>query len=196
MPGTHRSRTRHNHVIPPDRTSRIYKVTFGEGARAAPPTGESGRAAENPLAIADLGTGTDLYGRVKSFEEIRAADFLGAEELAAYDSGRPTGARLGVWSELPPGRTVIVVTRVADHATARGVADRLADLQHAYGLTDLPVFRGVHRLAATPPDEHGKATVRAHYVHGDLVVRMELTGRADAFTGLLAEQLRVLPADA
>ena len=34
---------RHGHVIPSDRTSRIYKVTFGESAHAGAPTGRADR---------------------------------------------------------------------------------------------------------------------------------------------------------
>src|SRR5260370_38033832 len=34
---------RHGHVIPSDRTRRIYKVTFGEGAHAAAPMGRADR---------------------------------------------------------------------------------------------------------------------------------------------------------
>lgn len=171
-------------------------------ARNAPPTGVEGRRAANPLAIADLGPGFERYSGVRSFAEVRAMRFLGSSEADAFDDGGAGAARMAVWPDRPEGRVIVVVARMADREAALGAADRLHDIQVKLGLDERVTEPSVVRLAETMPSStntEGKTVVRAHYVHGDLLVRVELAGRegedAKRFDALLAAQLEVLPAD-
>ncbi|MBB4969226.1 hypothetical protein [Saccharothrix violaceirubra] len=165
-------------------------------ARTVPPTGERGRQAANPLAIANLGPGGDRYAWVTAFPQVEGAGFLGTEEVGAYNRGGADAARLAVWNGFPAGRVIIVVVRVADASTATRVADRLDELQAGFGLQRLSPVRGLDRVSTVTFE--GRFVTRALYTHHDLVVRIELRGDPDelsAFDGIVSDQLHALPAE-
>ncbi|WP_158850551.1 hypothetical protein [Saccharothrix deserti] len=172
-------------------------------ARNVPPTGEAGRLAADPLALADFDAGTESYDHVRAFSDLLALKFLNDSEVAAYNQEGAGAARLTVSSKRPEGQVLVAVVRMADRDAALRAADRLDAFQFALSLTRHPPEQGVTRVAQTAvrPDRDpaARATVRAHYVHGDLLVRVQLNAKSvdlmSRFGPILAAQLKVLPAD-
>ncbi|MBP2340030.1 hypothetical protein JOF41_006208 [Saccharothrix coeruleofusca] len=172
-------------------------------ARNLPATGEAGRLAADPLALADFDAGTEDYSHVRGFPDVRALDFLSPAEVRAYEAAGAGAARMTVASRRPEGRVLAVVVKVADRAAALRAADELDGLQSRFGLQRRDPEQGVHRITEVDPARGGDAgsrpTARAHYTHADLVVRVELNARTSAdlarFGALVAKQLTALPAD-
>lgn len=173
-------------------------------ARNIPPTGEAGRLAADSMAIADFDSGSESYAYVRSFRDVLQLNFLNPVEVAAYTGHGAGAARMVVSSKRPEGKVIVVVTRMADRAAALQAADELEDLQFQFGFARRPAEQGVERLAEFLPgpetDPAGRPTARAHYVHGDLLVRVELNAKtpddaANRFSPLLTKQLTELRAD-
>lgn len=172
-------------------------------ARNVPPTGEAGRLAADPLALADFDPGTESYDYVRAFPDVLALEFLNDAEATVYQEEGAGAARMTVSSKRPEGRVLVVVVRMADRGAAVRAADRLDELQFGFGFERTPPEDGVarvSRVALVPDlDPDVRPTVRAHYVHQDLVVRVELNARSfdlmSRFGPLLAKQLEALPAD-
>jgi hypothetical protein len=172
-------------------------------ARNVPPTGEAGRLAADPLALADFDAGTESYDYVRAFKDVLELEFLNAAEVTVYHEEGAGAARMTVSSKRPEGRVLVAVVRMADHDAALRAADQLDELQSGFGLERIPPEHGVERVAQTvvQPDTEParRPTVRAHYVHRDLVVRVELNAKSvelmSEFGPVLAMQLEALPAD-
>ena len=146
-------------------------------------------------------TGED-YRYLRTFPAMVRLKFLSDAEIDTYLLGGAGAARMTVASTLPQGKVIVAVVKMPDRDAALRTADRLDEVQLAAGFQRRlgePVARTVD---AVPADAASSArpTVRAHYVHEDLVVRVELAGRTvpdirAGFPPLLAAQLDVLPAD-
>ncbi|MER5261306.1 hypothetical protein ABTZ99_04370 [Actinosynnema sp. NPDC002837] len=172
-------------------------------ARNVPPTGEAGRLAADPLALADFDSGTESYDYVRAFPDLIRLEFLNEAEVAVYQEEGAGAARMTVSSKRPEGRVLVAVIRMADRDAALRAADRLDELQLAFGLERVPPEHGVTRvtrviqnLDVQPPP---RPTARGYYVHRDLLVRVELNAKSfdltSEFGPLLAMQLQALPAD-
>ncbi|MGM1058213.1 hypothetical protein [Saccharothrix sp. Mg75] len=172
-------------------------------ARNVPPSGEAGRLAADPLAVADFGSATESYEHVRAFEDLVGLRFLNQAEVDAYRGAGAGAARMTLSSRRPEGRVLVTVVRVADRETALATAFRLDELQFDFGLERAEPEHGVTRvtrvLFGPDTDPAVRPTVRAHYVHGDLVVRVELNARSrdlmSRFGDVLAVQLKALAAD-
>ncbi|MEJ2852526.1 MULTISPECIES: hypothetical protein [unclassified Saccharothrix] len=167
-----------------------------------PPTGEAGRIADDPLVLAlgDFGAHPGPNPDVRAFANLVSLNFLHESEIAIYTEGGAGPARLSVGADLPRGRVLAAVVRMADPAAARHAADRLDQLQLLFGLERRPTAHRVTRAVSTPPGSENAArpTARAHYASGDLLVRIQWDatspeGLAD-FDGLLERQTKALPA--
>ncbi|XVS64546.1 hypothetical protein ACQPYE_00335 [Actinosynnema sp. CA-299493] len=172
-------------------------------ARNVPPTGEAGRLAADPLALADFDSGTESYDFVRAFPDMLRLDFLNRAEVAVYQEEGAGAARMTVSSKRPEGRVLVAVIRMADRDAALRAADRLDELQLGFGLERIPPEHGVTRVTRVvrhpDVDPAPRPTTRGYYVHRDLLVRVELNARSFDLTAefgpLLARQLRALPAD-
>jgi hypothetical protein len=175
-------------------------------ARNLEPTGEEGRLAADPLAVADFESGLESYAYVRSWPEVKNMQFLSPAEIDAYESGDAGAARVAVSSRRPEGKLIVAVVQLRDRDAALAAADALdafqfdAGFERRYPAEPKSVLRQaeVFPVEGSAPDR--KPVARAHYVHGNLVVRLELHANTaddvrDRFTGLLARQLKVLPAD-
>lgn len=174
-------------------------------ARNLEPAGEEGRLAADPLAVADFESGLESYAYVRSWPEVKNMRFLSPTEIEAYESGGAGAARVGVSSRRPEGKVIVAVVQMRDRDAALQAADALDEYQFVAGFDRrYPEPKSVQRqVEVFPGEETGvdrKPVARTHYVHGDLVVRLELhANNADdvtqRFGALLARQLKVLPAD-
>ncbi|NUT49700.1 MAG: hypothetical protein HOV94_20670 [Saccharothrix sp.] len=172
-------------------------------ARNVPATGEAGRLAADPLALADFDSGTESYDSVRAFEDLVRLDFLNDAEVAVYGEEGAGAARMTVSSKRPEGRVLVAVVRMAGHEAALRAADRLDGLQQEFGLERIAPEHGVARVTRVVDDPEAdpapRPTVRAFYVHHDLLVRVELNAKSfdltSEFGRVLARQLEALPAD-
>ncbi|ROP39258.1 hypothetical protein [Saccharothrix texasensis] len=174
-----------------------------DNARNVPLAGEEGRQAAPRLAVADFDSGTEYYDHVLAFHDVEELGFLNPAEAEIFTREGAGASRMTVSSKLPEGRVLVAVVRMADREAALRAADELDELQLSFGLVRRPAQDGVTRAVEVVPDPDSgpgaKATARAHYVHGDLVTRVEFNARsvehlAD-FGSLLGKQLKALPAD-
>lgn len=174
-------------------------------ARNLEPAGEEGRAAADPLAVADFESGLESYAYVRSWPEVKNMQFLGPAEIEAYESGDAGAARVAVASRRPEGKVIVAVVQLRDRDAALAAADALDAYQFEAGFERrYPEPTSVQRQTEVFPlqgtQEQRKAVARVHYVHRDLVVRLELHANSaddvrQRFTALLARQLKALPAD-
>ncbi|NUT99839.1 MAG: hypothetical protein HOY78_48300 [Saccharothrix sp.] len=170
-----------------------------------PPTGEAGRLAADPmvLALGDFGAGTEHYDHVRSFDDVVDLKFMNPAEIDVYRAEGAGAARITVTSRHPDGRVLVTVIRMADRAAALRTADAVDELQLGFGFVRVPEVGGVTRLLSTvenpQADPPPRPTARAHYVHDDMVVRVQLDGVSfDALThfeAILSAQLEALSAD-
>lgn len=162
------------------------------------PVGEHGRRAGDGLALASYGT-TESYAHVRLFEEVERLGYLSDNEIDMYRRGGASTARIMIAPELDEGKLIVLVVRQRDPSAARATADELtrgqvdAGMQRFSGYS-IPVV--VHDSAPGVGD-----IVRAHYVAGDVIVRLQLNAAperdaAAAFGTVLRRQLEALPPDA
>jgi hypothetical protein len=158
-------------------------------------SGEEGRLARDGLALAAFGD-SDGYDYVRTFDQVVSMKFLSDKEIAAIRAGQPSAARATVVST-PQGRVVAVLVKLADPSAAQAAAVQLDQLQIDAGMQRVPSVPGVHRVELRTAQT---ADGRAHYAHGQLLVRVDLEAASGAdlgpaFTQLIDRQLRELPAD-
>jgi hypothetical protein len=168
--------------------------------RAAPPVGMDGRYARDSLALVSYSSGREDYSAIRAFEQVVDMKFLGEPEIALFRAHGARAARATVASTLPEGKVVAFTARMADRDAARAVADELHARWVAGGFAPVPDRPWVRRSELVGRE---RPIARAVYAHADLVVRVELTGKAGGaggnlttdFTALLTPQLDLLPAD-
>ncbi len=180
---------------------------FSGGNEQTPPVAQSSTAPPPPtqkpkddLEIAKLPGDVKETTDFAKFDDFEARKVLTDEENDALAAANPTTARMSV-SNLPSGVTVVVVTAKTSGASAAANAvDKLGTLQAKYKLT---------KYTGTAPEgvdvvqlvkEDGSALIRAHYVHKQTVVRVQVNGSdmagvSQAFDEILAKQLAELPAN-
>jgi hypothetical protein len=184
-----------------------YFLFSGGGNDPAPPVAQSSTAPPPPtqkpkddLEIAKLPGDVKETTDFAKFDDFEARKVLTDEENAAVAAADPTTARMSV-SNLPSGVTVVVVTvKASGAATAANSVDKLDNLQAKYKLVKYtgtaPPGVDVEQLVK----EDGSALIRAHYVHKQTIVRVQvngsdMTGVSQAFDEILAKQLAELPAN-
>lgn len=146
-----------------------------EDAIGAPPYGEAGRSPEDPLAVADLGGAKENYARITSLAGVQSLRMLTNDELLALAENGATRLRLAV-SRFDEGKALVLVFQLPTASTARRATDRLSELQSGYGfgpVADAPPGVAAGTVGADNPAQPGG---RAHYRHGNVVVRVEFRG--------------------
>ena len=191
----------------------IGAITFfaqrggGSGTAGGPATTTAaGSASPSPTAapttppsrlpVADLpGTTADTSG-VRTFADVQAQKFLGAEEVAALGAAGAGESQLAL-SDDSGTRVVVLVVQTSDPASAMAAATALTSTQVAFGLVAQPPASGATITSSAagvrPPLR------RVHYASGRYVVRIEVTDSDPARTTsemstVLAAQLAALPA--
>ena len=171
-------------------------------------------------SLSDLGLTvpnlTLLYAEHRGNPRLRELIVADQPELGAADvlitGGAATALFIVSTALLGPSDHLVVVR--PNYATnletprAIGCSIHFIDLQFEAGFerrdpepnTSVERQVEVFPLLGKSDSQERKPVARAHYVHGDLVVRMELHAKTaedvtERFGGLLARQLKVLPAD-
>jgi hypothetical protein len=152
----------------------------------------------DPLMPADIG-GAEESKDVETFADLEAVGFLTQSELGVLEKAAAGGARLLV-TNFDEGKATVLVTRVGSPEQAVVARDALTALQLSFGFDSRPAPPGVNAVEL-PGDAETMPKVRAVYLNGDILVRLEMAGQdrvdvAAKFDDVLAEQLEALPADA
>ncbi len=161
------------------------------------PAGEQQEPAD-PLMPADIG-GAEESKDVETFADLEAVGFLTRSELGVLEKAAAGGARLLV-TNFDEGKATVLVTRVGSPEQAVVARDDLTALQLSFGFDSRPAPPGVNAVEL-PGGAETMPKVRAVYLNGDILVRLEMAGQdrvdvAAKFDDVLAEQLEALPADA
>ena len=184
-----------------------YFLFSGNSGGDNPPVAQSSSQAPPPtqkpkddLEIAKLPGTVLATNDFASFDEYKATKALTDNEFDLLADANPTKARQSV-AKLPSGATAVVLTVLASDASAASNA--------VEGLTAQQVkFKLVKYTGTTPPGvdvqqlvkDEGLALIRAHYVHKQTIVRVQVDGPdmatvSKVFDEILAKQLTELPAN-
>lgn len=164
----------------------------------AAPTGEAGRNPSDPLAVAAIGGAEENYARVRSLRGVAVLNMLTRDELAVYQRFGTGRVRLSV-RRFDDGKAMVLLAKLPGEAAARKATDALLMLQHQYGFTPSSAAPAGIDAGVLDPRLGVQPGGRAHYVHGDIVVRVEFRGTPAAaaqerfFTVLAAQAEAVSP---
>ncbi len=161
-----------------------------------PPTAE--QQAPDPLMPADIG-GAEESKDVETFADLDAVGFLTQSELGVLENAAAGDARLLI-SNFDEGKATVLVTRVGSPEQAVVARDELTSLLLSFGFGPRSAPPGVNAVEL-PDGAETTPKLRAVYLSGDILVRLEMVGPDPAgvaakFDDVLSQQLEVLPADA
>ncbi|WP_346053493.1 flagellar basal body protein FliL [Amycolatopsis dongchuanensis] len=174
----------------------------GGGTQAQTTAPATSPAPPDDLAIAALPGTPRPVGDIATFQDVVNRGVLTDKENQVYQQADAGKVRISA-ATLPSGVNALVLT--VETASAQGAAtarDDLVSLQSTFGMQSytgtLPGGVAADQIAKS---DNNPAAIRAHYAHGNTVVRVEVSG-ADlsslnkVFDEILATQLQTLPADA
>lgn len=171
-------------------------------AQPGQPAAEQQEPAEDappdPLMPADLG-GDEESKDVENFADLDAVGFLTQSELGVLENAAAGEARLLI-TNFDEGKATMLVTRVGSPEQAVVARDELTSLQLSFGFEPRSAPPGVNAFEL-PDSTEAMPKIRAVYLSGDILVRLELVGqdRVDVtakFDEVLSQQLEALRADA
>lgn len=154
----------------------------------------------DPLPVAELPGREIPHNDVKTFGDVPDLKYLNDDELTSYQAVDPGEAKIAVRILDNDNQAILLLTKVGNIADATTEAGTLAQIQQNNGASK--VDDAPDGIYVTEIDKKDKqpAQVRGHYVSGDVLVRIEVSGdtltsvRKD-FDTVLAAQTEVLPAD-
>ncbi|WP_033292049.1 hypothetical protein [Amycolatopsis jejuensis] len=168
---------------------------------AQPPQSSQAPKPPDPLGVASMPGKAEIHDNVTSFSQVDSIKYLNPQELTAYQTAGAAKVKFVVYHLDNGDRITLFLAQVGSPAAAKTAAEKLMDVQVTNGAKrDTTAPDGVFATTIDPKDGQS-ALVRGHYAHGNVVVRIEVSGTAAAqtktdFTSALNQQLTVLPADA
>ncbi|MFD2418087.1 hypothetical protein [Amycolatopsis pigmentata] len=181
----------------------LWGTGGGGGHEAAPSSAAqpTSQAPPDPLAVANIPGAAESHENVTTFNAVPGLNYLNSNELSTYSSAGAAATKYVV-HHLDDGNTVVLLlTEVNSPVAAQNAANQLMSIQIRNGasrLNDSP--NGVY-ATTIKPKENNDAQVRGHYAHGNVIVRVEVSGKNQQsaqtdFSNVLASQMQVLPANA
>jgi hypothetical protein len=183
----------------------FFFFSSNSSTTAQSPTPSSSQASAPPvppkddLEIAKLPGAVAEVANFTNFADVVARKVLTTDESDAYSAAGANTARMAV-STLPSGTNLVTLTvETTSPSDASNAVDQLEQLQLKFGM---------HAYAGSAPDgvqvvqldkaAGGLALIRAHYVHKNTVVRVQVDGTDLAEVGrvfdeVLAAQTQALP---
>lgn len=158
------------------------------------------QAPPDPLAVANIPGVAESHENVTTFNAVPGLNYLNSNELSTYSSAGAAATKYVV-HHLDDGNTVVLLlTEVNSPVAAQNAANQLMSIQIRNGasrLNDSP--NGVYASSIKAKDSN-PAQVRGHYAHGDVIVRVEVSGTNQQaaqtdFSNVLTSQMQVLPAN-
>jgi hypothetical protein len=174
-------------------------------APPAPTTTTTPKQPKDDLSVAELPGNARIHDRIKTFadfEKDELGKLLTAEETKAYQQATPGKCRLTT-ADLDGGTHAYILTTEASTADqAVALRNGLVELQTKYSMQPYSgqAYTGV-KVTQFAKNGDIPATIRAHYVHKKTVVRIQIYGNdldqiGVKFEDIIADQLKLLPADA
>lgn len=164
------------------------------------PTTTTSKPPPDPLPTGKFPGKVTENKTVRTFADIPRQSYLTQPELQAYQPDKAGKTKL-VLSDVGSGnRLVVMLVMMPDAASAQASVTALNQIQIGNGM--------VQNAGGAPPkvllvqrepagDQKGR--IRAHYVSGNIIVRLDLTTSAGdtsvSFNDILTSQLEVMPAD-
>lgn len=155
----------------------------------------------DPLGVASMPGKAETHDDVTSFSQVDTLKYLNPQELSAYQAAGTSKVKFVVY-HLDDGNLITLFLAQASSPTAaKNAAEKLMEVQVTNGAKrDTTAPNGVYATAIDPKDGQS-AQSRGHYAHGNVIVRVEVSGKAAEqtktdFTTALNQQLTVLTADA
>lgn len=155
----------------------------------------------DPMAVASLPGQLETHDDVKSFDQVQGLNYLNPKEMSAYQAAQPDTVKFVVYHLANGNNIALLLVKTASPAAAQKAAEKLLSVQVENGakrLTNAP--DGVFASAIDKKDGQ-VAQVRGHYVHGNVVVRIDVSSQTSLqaaesdFTSAANQQLQALSAD-
>ncbi|WP_326567529.1 hypothetical protein VSH64_37720 [Amycolatopsis rhabdoformis] len=155
----------------------------------------------DPMAVADLPGAAEKYDSIKNFTQIPALNYLTSDELSTYEAAQASDVKFVVHDLGGGARVIVMLTKVSSPSAAQSAASKLLatqirnDATRVDGAPDGVFVTSVDAKDSTP------AQIRGHYVHDNVVVRIEVTAPGSLqtaktnFDSILAAQLKALPSN-
>ncbi|PKV92861.1 hypothetical protein ATK30_3691 [Amycolatopsis echigonensis] len=155
----------------------------------------------DPLGVASMPGKAETHDDITSFSQVDTLKYLNPQELSAYQASGASKVKFVVY-HLDDGNVITLFLAQASSPTAaKTAAEKLMEVQVTNGAKrDTTAPNGVF-ATSIDPKEGQSAQSRGHYAHGNVIVRVEVSGKAAEqtktdFTTALNQQLTVLTADA
>ncbi|WP_406639961.1 hypothetical protein [Amycolatopsis sp. WGS_07] len=155
----------------------------------------------DPLGVANMPGKAETHDDITSFSQVDTLQYLNPQELSAYQSAGASKVKFVVY-HLDDGNLItLFLTQASSPTAAKTAAEKLMEVQVTNGAKrDTTAPNGVY-ATSIDAKEGQSAQARGHYAHGNVIVRVEVSGKAAAqtktdFTTALNQQLTVLTADA
>ncbi|QYN24288.1 hypothetical protein [Amycolatopsis sp. DSM 110486] len=156
----------------------------------------------DPLAVANMPGKAETHDDITSFSEVNSLSYLNPDELEAYQAAGASKAKFVVYHLDNGDQITLLLTQASSPTAAATAADKLMQIQVTNGAKrDTAAPDGV--FATTIDKKDGQsAQERGHYAHGNVIVRIDVSGKGDLstvkadFSSALNQQLTTLPADA
>jgi hypothetical protein len=154
---------------------------------------------KDPLPIAELPGNPEEHPEVTTFPDMEDKNYLNDKELSAYEKAGAGDTKFHV-QHLGDGVTAVLVLAATDSGKkAEAAVKQLRKIQISNGAKD--ARKSPENVYVTEYTNKKNAEIRAHYVSGNVIVRIEVksdqglkAARAD-FLEVLNAQLEELPAD-
>ncbi|HEX5406361.1 MAG TPA: hypothetical protein VFX16_29150 [Pseudonocardiaceae bacterium] len=167
-------------------------------ATPAPPT--TTQPPRDELSIGDLPGNPEDHSTITTFDDAANANFLTPQEIKFYRTAGATKARLATSTNAEGVHSLVFTTQAASATAAATAVTGLSQQQLIYGMkafADAPTGVQVEQVARSA---NIPATIRAHYVHNDTIVRIQVNGNdltqvTAVFQQVVQSQLDILPAN-
>lgn len=165
----------------------------GQSTSQTPPPVTTTSKPPDPMAIAQL-PGNQEPKDVSKFADVQALNYLTPDEIAAYQAATPTKSAVRITRMDNGTVAVVLVVQAGSPDAAKTAVASLVELQvknKAVKVTDAPDNVAVTKF---------EGQLRAHYVHGNVIVRVEVKNAeagtaATDLNSVLDAQLKVSAAD-
>ncbi|WP_116205340.1 hypothetical protein [Amycolatopsis circi] len=155
----------------------------------------------DPLGVASMPGKAETHDDVTSFSQVDTLKYLNPQELSAYQAAGASKVKFVVYHLEDGNLITLFLAQASSPTAAKNAAEKLMEVQVTNGAKrDTTAPNGVY-TTVIEPKEGQSAQSRGHYSHGNVVVRVEVSGKAAEqtktdFTTALNQQLTVLTADA
>jgi len=175
--------------------------TANQTTAQQPSTQASTPKPPDPMAVASLPGQLESHDDVKSFDQVQNLNYLNPKELSAYQAAHPDTVKFVVYHLGNGNNIVLLLVKAGSPAAAQTAAEKLQSVQVENGAKKLASApEGV--LASAIDKKDGQvAQVRGHYVHGNVIVRIDVSSQTGLqaaesdFTSAATQQLQALSAD-